>query len=136
MPAAIAIDTSAILAVLMRESDSELVHGQILAAKQRMISAVTMVESAIVLENKLGATGSRSLEEFVRDHKLEIVAVDAEHGRAALLAYWRFGRGLHHARLNFGDCFSYALAKVKGIPLVFKGGDFAQTDIRILDPKL
>jgi ribonuclease VapC len=131
--AAIAIDTSAILAILLREENSEILHRQIISSKQRMISAVTMVEAAIVLENRFGSDGGRALENFIRDHKLEIVAVDADHSRAALLAYWRFGRGLHQARLNFGDCFSYALARVKGIPLVFQGGDFSRTDVRILE---
>ena len=129
MTAALALDTSAIIAILLAEPDASVLHTQVLAAEKLHLSAVTFVETAIVLENKLGPAGSHDLEEFLRDHDVAIVPVDAEQSRAALLAYWRFGRRLHSASLNFGDCFSYALAKVKGIPLLFKGGDFGRTDI-------
>ncbi len=106
-------------------------HEAMLQADALYISSVTLVETAIVLENKIGPAGSRDLEEFMSDLEIEIVPVDATLARAALLAYWRFGRGLHAAKLNFGDCFSYALAKVHALPLLYKGADFSQTDVPI-----
>jgi ribonuclease VapC len=132
MLSALALDTSAIIAILNSEDDAELLHAQLLNASELFLSAVSFVETAIVLENKFGPSGSRDLEDFLRDHDIKILPVDAAQSRAALLAYWRFGRNLHSARLNFGDCFSYALAKVQGIPLLFKGGDFSKTDVPIL----
>lgn len=132
MPTSLALDTSAIIAILNSEADADLIHTKLLSASELFLSAVSFVETAIVLENKFGPSGSRDLEDFLRDHGVKIVPVDAEQSRAALLAYWRFGRNLHAARLNFGDCFAYALAKVLGIPLIYKGGDFSKTDVPML----
>lgn len=127
----LALDSSALVAVILGEDESATFVGILEDAERVLFSPVSLVESGIVLEKRLGPQGSRELDEFLRRYVVEICPVDAEQGRAALLAFWRFGRGLHPAGLNFGDCFSYALAKVKGIPLLFKGGDFARTDVPI-----
>lgn len=125
----LALDSSAILAIVMEEAESERFTSIAVSSRKILLSRVTFVETAIVLENKFGAGGSKLLEEFLKDFRVELVDLDAAQSNAALMAYWRFGRGLHSARLNFGDCFSYALAKVRGMPLLFKGGDFDKMDV-------
>lgn len=123
------IDTSAILAVLLDESERPTFARLIQQDPKRLVSVVTRVEAAIVIENRKGEAGLGALERFLAVTALETIAVTAEHGAIAAAAYSRFGKGRHPAALNLGDVFAYALAKATGEPLLFKGEDFARTDI-------
>jgi len=123
------IDTSAFLAILQDEPERRSFNEAIEAAERRAMSTATFVETSIVIEARYGADGLRDLDLFVARAAIDLVPVDAEQAHVARLAFSRFGRGRHPAALNFGDCFSYALARVLGAPLLYKGADFAQTDI-------
>lgn len=95
----------------------------------RLVSAASLLETSIVVEARHGDPGGRELDLLVHQAGVQVVAVTADHIEIAREAWRRFGRGRHPAGLNFGDCFSYALAQTSGEPLLFKGGDFSQTDI-------
>ena len=123
------VDTSAVLAVLFAEPDSERFERALAEASRCRMSMANFVETAIVLENRAGAEGGYELDLFLKTAPIELEPVTVEHAIAARRAWRRFGRGNHPAGLNFGDCFAYALAFVTGEPLLFKGGDFAQTDL-------
>ncbi len=124
------IDTSAIAAILFDESDHRRYDEAIEAAETRLISAVTRVELAFVIEGRKREAGRERLDRFFRLAGLEIVAVTPQQAEIAIDAFRRFGRGRHRAALNIGDCFSYALAAASDHPLLFKGDDFVHTDIR------
>ncbi len=124
------VDTSAVLAILRDELEAEAFAGAIEAARQCRISAANFLEAAIVVDGGRDPIASRRFDDFVRESSLVIEPVTEEQARIAREAYRDFGRGSGHpAQLNFGDCFAYALARVAGEPLLFKGGDFARTDI-------
>jgi ribonuclease VapC len=97
----------------------------------RLISAASVLETGIVLEGRQGVAAGREFDLFVVRANLQIVPVDAEQADLARSAWRKYGKGRHPAALNFGDCFSYALAKVSGEPLLAKGTDFASTDLRV-----
>jgi ribonuclease VapC len=124
------IDTSALLAILLDESERRSYNESIEAADSRVMSVATFVEVSIVLDARYGAEGLRPLDRFIERAGIDLVPVDLEQARAARDAFSRFGKGRHAAALNFGDCFSYALARVLGEPLLYKGEDFSRTDIR------
>jgi ribonuclease VapC len=123
------VDTSALLAILEDEPERRNFNGAIEVADSRRMSAVTFVESSMVIESRFGAEGVRDLDRLIERAEVEIVPVDVEQARTAREAFARFGKGRHAAGLNFGDCFSYALARVLGEPLLFKGEDFGRTDV-------
>ena len=123
------IDTSALLAILQDEPERRAFNEAIEAADSRVVSTASFVETSIVLDCRVGADGPHDLDVFVNRAGIELVAVDAEQARVARRAYSRFGKGRHPAGLNFGDCFSYALASVTGEPLLYKGDDFRKTDV-------
>ncbi|HSG39090.1 MAG TPA: type II toxin-antitoxin system VapC family toxin [Thermoanaerobaculia bacterium] len=123
------IDTSALLAVLFNEPERRTFNEAIEAAESRVISAATFVEVSMVVESRFGPEGLRDLDLFLERASIELAAVDSEQAHAARRAFSRFGKGRHRAGLNYGDCFSYALASVLGQPLLFKGDDFGQTDV-------
>ena len=123
------VDSSALLAILFGESDAEAFAHAISEAETCRISAVSFVEVSVVVESQTGDAGSRQWDSFLRTAGISIEPVTEEHAHAARQAWSDFGRGRHRANLNFGDCFSYALAKVSGEPLLFKGQDFRKTDI-------
>lgn len=123
------VDTSAVLAVLFAEKDAENYARAISEADVCRISAATFVEVSVVVEAQTGDAGSRQWDSFFRTAGISIEPVAEEHAYAAREAWSDFGRGRHPAGLNFGDCFSYALAKVSGEPLLFKGQDFRKTGI-------
>lgn len=126
----IAVDTSALIAVILGENDAEMFAGALADRVGEIgVSAATLVETRIVAEAKQGADATGDLRLLLETVRADIVSVDAEQADIATAAWMRFGRGRHPAALNFGDCFSYALAKSLGAPLLFKGSDFAQTDI-------
>ncbi|WP_428659198.1 type II toxin-antitoxin system VapC family toxin [Reyranella sp.] len=124
------LDTSAMVAILYREPEAadfaRLVHD----AETCRISVANYVELSMVIESQLGSEGMRQAEAFFRRAGIVVEPVTIEQGELARQAFLDFGKGRHKAGLNFGDCFSYALAKATGEPLLFKGADFSQTDIK------
>ena len=122
-------DTSALLAILLDEPERRAFTETIEATEVRLLSAASFVEVSMILESRHGAEGVRALDRLLAAAKVEIIAVDLPQAHAAREAFRQFGKGRHPAGLNFGDCFSYALAKGRSEPLLFKGGDFSQTDI-------
>lgn len=123
------IDTSALLAILQDEPERRAFNEAIESAETRSISAATFVETSIVIESRYGAEGLRDLDLLLAKARIDLVPVDSEQAQAARQAYTRFGKGRHPAGLNFGDCFSYALARILGEPLLYKGSDFSHTGI-------
>jgi ribonuclease VapC len=125
----IAADTSALIAVVLGEPEAE----RFLAALRSdsvTISSVSFTEALIVTEARQGPDASRDLELLVAGVVDRISPVDEAHARTAAGAWRRFGKGRHPAGLNFGDCFAYATASLANLPLLFKGEDFTQTDLR------
>ena len=123
------IDTSALLAILQDEPERRGFNEAIEAADSRIMSTATFVEVSIVIESRYGAEGIRDLDLFIDRAGIELVALDVEQAKVARQAFSRFGKGRHAAGLNYGDCFAYALASVLGQPLLYKGDDFARTDV-------
>jgi ribonuclease VapC len=123
------IDTSAIVAIALNEPEATNFEEQIADDPVRLISAATVLEATIVLETRLGDAGGREFDLWLLKVGAEAVPVDAEQTDAARRAWRRYGKGRHAAALNYGDCFSYALALTRGEPLLFKGEDFAKTDL-------
>jgi ribonuclease VapC len=124
------LDTSAIVAILYREPEAADFTQLIYDADMCRISVANYVELSMVIESQLGPAGMRQAEAFFRRAGVLIEPVTVDHGDLARQAFVDFGKGRHKAGLNFGDCFSYALAKATGERLLFKGNDFSQTDIR------
>lgn len=124
------IDSSAIVAILADEPERATFRDAIVAQPRRLMSAATLLESAMVVLGLRGELGLAELQALVAKADIETVAFTAEHAAIAIDAFRRFGKGRHPAALNLGDCFSYALAKATGEPLLFKGNDFGLTDIR------
>ena len=123
------IDTSALLAILNREPDAERYETAILTAARCRMSVANVLEASIVVESRGGAEAGHELDAFLEHAGIEPVPVTAEHLATARRAWRHFGKGKHPAALNFGDCFAYALADVTGERLLYKGDDFARTDI-------
>ena len=124
------IDSSALIAILQLEPEAEFFAQQINLDSVRLISAANLVEAGIVLDARRGASAVNPLDQFIERAGILIVPVTAEQAMIARQAHSRFGRGQHLAKLNFGDCFAYALAMTIGELLLFKGTDFRLTDIR------
>jgi ribonuclease VapC len=129
------VDTSAIVAVLLAEPDAEPIAKALGEAPARLISAVTRVELSFVIEGRKGEPGRQDLERLLGSGGFEVVSVTPHHADLAIEAFRRYGKGRHPAGLNIGDCFSYALAMATEHPLLFKGSDFAKTDVRIAIPR-
>lgn len=123
------LDSSAILAVLLRESGHEAVLERIKSARVVACGAPTLAETAIVLSSRLGRDAIPLLSEFFREAEIEIVPFAREHAEVAAGAFLRYGKGRHPAGLNFGDAMSYAVARISGLPLLYTGDDFAKTDL-------
>ena len=122
------IDTSAIMAILRQEDDAFEIAACIARASSVCISAATRLEAFTVAMSR-GDIGSQKLAEFLDQLAPQVIAFDEVQSRLAVTAVKAFGKGHHPARLNFGDCCAYALAKSLKLPLLYKGNDFAQTDI-------
>lgn len=124
------VDTSAIVAILNDEPEAGAFAESIGAATSIRISAATYVESGAVIDSLRDPVVSRKFDRLLEVGRITIEPVTAEHAKSARQAYRDFGKGSGHpARLNFGDCFSYALASEAGEPLLFKGEDFSKTDV-------
>ena len=124
------IDSSAIAAILLNETEAATFEQLIADDPIRLMSAGTLIETGMIIESKLGAVGGRELDLWLQRAKVEIVAVDDEQADFARRGWRRFGKGRHPAGLNYGDCFAYALAVTRDEPLLFKGNDFGQTDVK------
>ena len=125
----IVIDTSAVMAILENEPERRMFNEVIEQADRCLMSAATYVETSVLIDVRRGYDGVRDFDLFVAKAGIEIMAVDVEQAKIARMAYRQFGKGRHQAKLNFGDCFPYALAKVMDTALLFKGEDFTHTDI-------
>lgn len=124
------VDTSALIAILRAEPEATACAEAIEAASHRRISAANFVETAIVIDASRDPIASRRFDDLVKEAELLIEPVTEVQARIARDAYRDYGHGSGHpARLNFGDCFAYALARATGEPLLFKGSDFSHTDI-------
>jgi ribonuclease VapC len=123
------IDTSALIAMLSDEPEAERFEAAVEADHVRLMSTASYLETVIVIETRFGEPGGRELDLWLHRAAVDLVAVDADQTDAARAAYRKYGKGQHRAGLNYGDCFSYGVAKISGQPLLFKGEDFQHTDI-------
>jgi ribonuclease VapC len=125
------IDTSALVSILDQEAEAERLVRAIAVDSERMLSAANLVETGIVMQVRRGDEAARDLDLLLAKLKIDIIPVSGKQANLARKAFQHYGRGRHPAKLNFGDCFAYALAKDSSAPLLFKGSDFSQTDIMI-----
>jgi ribonuclease VapC len=123
------IDTSAIIAILFGEIEAQRFAELIEADPVRLVSTASVLEAAIVTGSELGEEGARELDLLLQKAGIEVVPFTTEQLAAARFAYSTYGKTRHPAGLNFGDCFSYALSRTTGEPLLFKGQDFSRTDV-------
>jgi ribonuclease VapC len=123
------IDTSAVLAILHDEPERLKFSEALEDADVRCMSAASFVETSMIIESRYGSDGVRDLDLLIAKAAIVLAAVDAEQAHLARQAFRLYGKGRHPAGLNFGDCFSYALARFSAEPLLFKGKDFSRTDI-------
>jgi ribonuclease VapC len=125
----IVVDTSALIAILDAEPDARVYAAAISEADRPLLSAASLVETSIVMLNRYGPRSSRLVDGLIEETGLQIESVTAQQAVLAREAYAIYGKGQKSAGLSFGDCFSYALAKATGFPLLFKGEDFKKTDV-------
>ena len=124
------LDTSALLALLLNEPEADAFRVAVEEDLTRLVSAATLLGAALVIEARKGEAGGRELDLLIQKAEIQVVPVDEAHVAESRRAYRRYGRGRHAAGLNYGDVFAYALARTTGEPLLFKGDDFARTDVR------
>lgn len=127
------IETSATNAILLREPDAPLFAEAIENGTPRLMPAATLLEASMVIKTRKGEAGGKELDLFIYRAGIEIVPVDQEQAEVARIAWRQHGKSWHPATLNHGECFSYALAKTRSASLLFKGNDFAQTDLYSVD---
>ena len=127
----IVLDSSAIVAVMLAEPGYQTILERMGAAELLAAGTPTEMETAIVLSARMGRDARPELDAFLREADVEIIPFTADHYRAAVDAFLRFGKGRHAAALNFGDCLAYAVATVAGLPLLFVGADFSRTDLGV-----
>jgi ribonuclease VapC len=123
------LDSSAIVSLLTEEIGHEEVVRRASAASMLAVGTPTLVETAMVLSSRLGKDSRRALDDFLREMEVEVIPFTAEHYEAAVDAFERYGKGRHPAALNFGDCLTYAVARLSGLPLLYTGNNFARTDL-------
>lgn len=128
------IDTSALLAILLGETEAPRFAKAIEDTSPRLLSAASLLEASMVIEAKKGEAAGRELDLFIYRAEIDVVPVDQEQAEIARIAWRRFGKGRHPAGLNYGDCFAYALAMATGSPLLCKGEDFIRTDVLVALP--
>jgi len=131
------VDTSAIVAIICGEPDAADLAQRLASAARRFTSPVVRLEASMVLAAKLDISPARAnalFDDFLDEANLSVVPIDDKIGELAVACFETFGKGRHSARLNLGDCLSYACAKAYRSPLLFKGGDFSQTDIATIEP--
>ncbi len=125
------IDTSALVAVILEEPDASLYYSAMANSPVCLVSAASLVEASLVLVGRRTQGATALLDALLIQFEMEVVSFDQQQAQIAREAFRRFGKGCHPAGLNFGDCFSYALAKQTRQPLLFKGSDFSKTDILV-----
>ena len=123
------IDSSALLAILHLEPEAERFARAISLDQSRFISAANWLETSIVISLRVGEEGLHDFDLLTSKLKIETVPVTSKQAEIARWAFLHYGKGIHPARLNFGDCFAYALSKEMGQPILFKGEDFGKTDL-------
>ena len=123
------IDTSGLLAILQNEPERRRFNEAIEAAETRSLSTASFLETSMIVESRYGADGVRDLDLLIAKAKVSLVPVDEDQAHLARQGFQKYGKGRHPAGLNYGDCFSYALARSLEQPLLFKGNDFSQTDV-------
>ncbi len=123
------VDSSALIAVLLGEPEAALFIQALARPERKLISAFSLLETALVIESRKGPPGAKALAELVAAAALDPIAFDNSQAEVAIDTWRRYGKGRHPAGLNIGDCVSYALARVSNQALLFKGQDFSQTDI-------
>jgi ribonuclease VapC len=126
------VDSSAVIAVLLKEPGYERFLDRLAASDQAGIGAPTVVESSWVLCSRLGHAGKTLLARFLQEAEIEVVEFTADHWTIAADAFIAYGKGRHRAGLNFGDCMTYAVAKLAGEPLLCLGDDFPATDLELI----
>jgi ribonuclease VapC len=126
---AIVIDTSALMALLLQESDAEVLLDTAARATVIHLSAASRLELGLVAESERHSVDATEVEQLLLALRVEVVPFDQQQLHRALEGWRRYGKGRHRAGLNLGDCFSYGLAKALNAPLLFKGNDFAATDV-------
>jgi ribonuclease VapC len=127
------IDSSALIALLLGESETADFVAAIAATSTRLVSAPSYLETAIVMRARSGPDAQEKLDRLLGELSAQIVPFTQDHAVIAIAAYQQYGKGSGHpAGLNFGDCFTYALAKLAGEPVLFKGNDFSRTDLAIV----
>lgn len=124
------IEASALLAILLGEPERDAFMEAIVDAEDPVISAATLLEASMLMESKAGTEGVAMLDDFLAASGVRCIALDDIQARVALEGFHRYGKGRSPAGLNFGDCFSYGLAMTHGRPLLFKGDDFRQTNVK------
>ena len=124
------VDSSAICAILLNEPDGPLYEDALAGADVLRMSALNVLETAFVMEGRVGPSGGDRLDTLIEQESIEIVPVTAKQVTAARRAWRRFGKGNHPAALNLGDCLAYALSEMTREPLLFKGEDFIRTDVQ------
>ncbi len=129
------IDSSAIVAILQDEPERRSFNEAIEGAETRLMSTATFVETSMIMESRFGPEGCRNLDLFLGKAGVQLVPVDVDQAHVARLAFREYGKGRHRAGLNYGDCFTYALAKLLAEPVLFKGDDFSRTDIDVVTKK-
>lgn len=128
------VDASAIIAILVEESDAGALTKRLEHGAERCTSAIAIYEAVVGIAricNLPARAAEAILDRFLDQAEVRVVSITAEIGRAAHQAFERYGRGRHRAALNMGDCFAYACARELNLPILFKGDDFAQTDIAV-----
>ena len=128
------VDSSAIVAILLREDDADILALTLLEAPRRVVSSVSTFESLIVMTTRRGHLATAEVFNFLSAFSISVVPFSQSDLEFAIDAFDRYGKGRHPARLNFGDCISYAVACAFDEPLLFKGDDFSKTDIRAALP--
>ncbi len=123
------VDSSVLIAILLKEPEAEYFVKQLINTNDIYISAVSIVESSMVIEYKRGEQGAKEYDELLKIIAPTIIAFDEQQAKLARIAWQEYGKGRHPAKLNFGDCCSYALTKYLNQPLLFKGDDFSKTDL-------
>ncbi len=127
------LDSSAMVAVLLKEPGHEALLNHLAENPEPGVGAPTLVETGIVLAARLGPSGETLLARFVQGQELAVIALGDEHWQIAIQAFLRFGKGRHPAALNFGDCLTYAVARLANEPLLCVGDDFAKTDLELVE---
>jgi ribonuclease VapC len=128
------LDSSVVIAILLKQPGYERLRDRLAAAEWAGIGTPTVVESSLVLCARLGRVGKTLLARFLEEAEIEVVGFTADHWTVAADAFIRYGKGRHQAALNFGDCMTYAVAKLAGEPLLCLGDDFPATDLELAGP--